>query len=115
MDPSFDPDRVARRREDDELQNQSSGRWNRAQRRSAFEPNVRIQLVTTSAGEKLGGIRLSTWRPPVHAPIEECTKACNKVKWGRAAPCRKQACMRDGYNEVDKLKKSIEYHTRKLN
>jgi hypothetical protein len=39
---------------------------------------------------------------------------CNKLFASHYTPCRKKACLVDGFGEVDKLKKSIEVHTRKL-
>ena len=41
-------------------------------------------------------------------------EACNKRYVSHYAPCRKKACLVDGFSEVDKLKKSIEVHKRKL-
>jgi len=76
---------------------------------------VKIQLLTSSDGKKLGGIRLSVHRPKVHAASSRnWGPDCNKCKWGHAAYCRKQACMVEGPSQVDKLKKSIEVHTRQL-
>lgn len=81
-----------------------------------FQPNVRIQLVTTSDGKKLGGIRMSTLRPKVHAPKQaDWGEACNKIMTGRpGAFCRRACCLVDGYNQVDKLEKSIELHQRQI-
>ena len=40
--------------------------------------------------------------------------ACNKLKWGEDAPCRKHACMQEGSSELDKLKVSLRMHKRQL-
>ena len=93
----------------------------RSGRRVDFEPNVKIQLVTASDGRKLGGIRLDNTRPMYHPDgvghLEDGKKneACNRVRFGDPfAYCRKHACLRAGYSQVDKLKVSLRLHTRQL-
>ena len=99
----------------------SSSRLGRHGRRSTynFEPNVKIQLVKTSDGSSLGGIRLSTLRPMVHRKQPwhaECNKArCTRPHLAEGVPCRKKACLVEGYNQVDKLEKGLALFTRALN
>ena len=83
------------------------------ERQRAFEPNVKIQLLATSDGEKHGGIFLSTVRPLVHAS-QSTNEACNKLRYGEAAYCRRHGCMQEGYSELDKLKVSLRMHRREL-
>ena len=72
--------------------------------------------MTTSDGQKLGGIRLSTMRPMVHRK-RPWHAECNKERGGRKEHiyCRKRACMVEGPNEVDKLVKGLAMYTRELN
>jgi len=93
-------------------------------RRSLVQPqaNVKIQLLTTSDGKRMGGIRLNSTRPRVHRK-QPWHEKCNKRLYLRArghnpgnaehVMCRKGACIVDGYSEVDKLRKSIGAETRK--
>ena len=116
MDPAFDPDTESRHSMQQEA---TQGHIGRAGRRLNynFEPNVKIQLVTTSDGQKLGGIRLQTFRPMVHrkAPFQpECNKAKAPGRHPDMVPCRKKACMVEGHNEVDKLVKGLAMYTRAL-
>jgi len=115
LDPNFDPDEAQQRTEQErDVDSRGRGHFGRAHRR-VYHPNVKIQLLTSSDGKKLGGIRLSVHRPKVHAASSRnWGPDCNKCKWGHAAYCRKQACMVEGPSQVDKLKKSIEVHTRQL-
>ena len=83
------------------------------ERQRAFEPNVKIQLLATSDGEKHGGIFLSTVRPLVHAS-QSTNEACNKLRYGEAAYCRRHGCLQEGYSELDKLKVSLRMHKREL-
>ena len=118
MDPAFDPDTESRHSMQQEATEGNRG-FGRAGRRLQynFEPNVKIQLVTTSDGQKLGGIRLQTFRPMVHrkAPFQpECNKAKAPGRHPDMVPCRKKACMVEGHNEVDKLVKGLAMYTRAL-
>ena len=48
----------------------------------------------------------STVRPLVHAS-HSTNEACNKLRFGEDAYCRRHACMEAGYSELDKLKVSL--------
>ena len=39
---------------------------------------------------------------------------CNKTKFGASSYCRKEKCLVDGYNDVDKLETSLGHLKRKL-
>ena len=41
-------------------------------------------------------------------------KECNRARNWKGAVCHKRACLRHGYNEIDKLKTSLRLHTRTL-
>ena len=128
LDPSFDPDSA-------EEMTVGADKRKRTRSGEVFCPHVKIQLLTTSDGKKLGGIRLDLKRPLVRLrhPHAVCAPRvsgaapraqvhadrssnpdCNKRKFGSGAYCRKHKCLVDGYNEVDKLKKSIDCHKREL-
>ena len=67
LDPRFQPDTESRQSMMSEAEANGLGRGRNGRRQAyTFEPNIKIQLVTTSDGKKLGGIRLSTLRPTVH-------------------------------------------------
>jgi len=115
MDPGFDPDMGDRHSMRDEAEGGGAGRSRGFSRNRGyqFQPNVKIQLVTTSDGKKLGGIRLSTFRPLVHCkgppwPNPQCNKAkAKQTPFGGHVFCRRKACLVEGYNEVDKLVKGL--------
>ena len=82
---------------------------------------MKIQLVTTSDGKKLGGIRLSTTRHLVHLKREQWKPECNRARCNRGEAfrqnviCRRKACLVPGYNEVDKLEKGLAMYSPSLN
>jgi hypothetical protein len=65
-------------------------------------------MAQTSLGQ-------STVRPLVHAS-HSTNEACNKLRFGEDAYCRRHACMEAGYSELDKLKVSLSLrmHKREL-
>jgi len=129
LDPSYKPDDASTHHK----YKQSHGKRGRGNSsRTVFEPNVKIQLLTTSDGEKLGGIRMTSVKPLQHSRhwAEGCNKkaACDffvaqKLKstrpqdlgdvyasgnrTGQATACRKLKCMVEGLSEVDKLVGSL--------
>ena len=52
-------------------------------------------------------------RPLVHAS-HSTNAACNKLRFGEDAYCRRHACLEEGYSELDKLKVSLQMHKREL-
>ena len=121
MDPAFNPDSCTR----EEMASEHA-----QERRYRFQPNIKIQLVTTSDGKKLGGIRLSMFRPAKHTSHMRWSQnpGCNKhlyclkhgleiQHWPEAEHvlCHRQRCMVVGYNEVEKLEKSLALCQRELN
>ena len=52
-------------------------------------------------------------RPLVHAS-HSTNEACNKLRFGEDAYCRRHACLEEGYSELDKLKVSLQMHKREL-
>jgi hypothetical protein len=116
LDPRFNPDQDTRSNMEQEATGRPSGggRYGRS-RGYTFEPNVKIQLVTTSSGQRLGGIRLSTTRPWVHKSRpwnDQCNRRRAQLASGshtiaEATLCRRRACLVEGYNEVDKLVKGL--------
>jgi len=123
FDPRFNPDdRSTWHLGGDQMYHRRGGRA-----APTFEPNVRIQLLTTSEGEKLGGIRMSLFKPLKHAPRARWSEHCNRknadpglmrtlAQSGLGAEsiiCRKHACLEPSHSEVDKLRKSLEKDTRR--
>ena len=100
MDPKFDPQLYDDDDDDAVEVVEETGRSRRAStsRLTNVTPNIRIQLLTTSDGQKLGGLRLDNTRPRVHS--EEGGPECNKRRWGSGCSCRKEACMVDGFSQV---------------
>ena len=118
MDPAYQPRHETRESMEMEANGSGRGRGGRA-KGYAFQPSIKIQLITTSDGKKIGGIRLSAVRPLLHRG-KPFVKDCNKlrVRNPEAANwtfCRKRACMVEGLNEVDKLKSSLATYARDLN
>lgn len=105
LDPRFDP----AHRHTWGCDTQGRGRNGRV-KGPEFTPNVKIQLLTTSDGKKLGGIRLSTVKPWVHG---RSGPNCNKLH-DHTAFCRRKECLTPGYSEVDKLIKSLSVNQRDL-
>ena len=80
-----------------------------------------------SEGEKLGGIRMSLFKPLKHAPRARWSEHCNRknadpglmrtlAQSGLGAEsiiCRKHACLEPSHSDVDKLRKSLEKDTRR--
>lgn len=118
MDPRFDPDRETRDSMREEAMGGVGSSRLQRQRAYSFEPNVKIQLVTTSDGKKLGGIRLSTVRPLVHRKRPwhaNCNRQLAILTPNPALVlCRKKDCLIEGYSEVDKLVKGLAMYTRAL-
>ena len=88
--------------------------WHNVQ---AVLPRVRIQLLTTSTGARLGGIRLVSVRPRIHQPSVSqygYPPRCRKREEGHYFSCRNAACLVDGASELDNLRKSLKVHTRDL-
>ena len=77
LDPGFNPDTADSDQMHDEMQGTGGRRRGRGHDRYNFQPNVKIQLLTTSDGKKLGGIRLSTTRPNKHC----CGMRWNGARW----------------------------------
>ena len=86
--------------------------------------------MTTSDGQKLGGIRLNMFRPATHTPSHNWhnNPACNKhlfwqkhgfkanlVQHADHIICHRQRCLVEGYTEVEKLQKSLALCQRELN
>eukprot|EP00966_Prymnesium_polylepis_P174351 4034075-Prymnesium_polylepis.2 len=78
---------------------------------------ARIQLLVTSDGKQLGGIRLESVRPKVHKSEKDGWdgRRCKKKRQGRHAKCDKPECMVDGFSQVDKLERSLALYKRELN
>lgn len=102
LDPSFDPDACTSQGMADEMAHE---------RKYKFQPNIKIQLVTTSDGQKLGGIRLNMFRPATHTPSHNWhnNPACNKhlfwqkhgfkanlVQHADHIICHRQRCLVEG-------------------
>ena len=91
LDPAFNPDLADSASMREELADSASAGGRRSGGRGAgvrgytFQPNVKIQLLTTSDGKKRGGIRLNTVRPLKH---------CGQASWSANPACNKhQAVM----------------------
>lgn len=100
LDPKYDPN--------------NEFTWHRPSAKHArqkgdiFKANIKIQLLTTSAGEHLGGVRISLTKPKRHAPEAKWAEFCNKrISHPNKAHCRKANCMEDWLSEAEKLTESI--------
>jgi hypothetical protein len=86
LDPEFNPDHASSSSMREELADSASAGGRRSGGRGAggrsytFQPNVKIQLLTTSDGKKRGGIRLNTVRPLRH---------CDQASWSANPACNK--------------------------
>jgi hypothetical protein len=86
LDPEFNPDHASSSSMREELADSASAGGRRSGGRGAggrsytFQPNVKIQLLTTSDGKKRGGIRLNTVRPLRH---------CDEASWSANPACNK--------------------------
>ena len=134
MDPQFN----AKRADKHLMRRQMANALNKNDAKYVFQPSVKIQLLTTSDGKKLGGIRLSVEKPLKHCAESERDAMCNKkrkhfaivnsqlykeadpsgrqemLKDAAKEPCRKKACLRPSPSEVEKLEASIRLVSRSL-